>query len=94
MFCGFASNLEVDHVVERWKGGEVYNAENCRVLCTKCHIARHKRVLSPGEARMGEAHFREDLGLPRQFTCNFEASATLFCNFNSKVFAIWSIDSR
>ena len=47
--CGSAASLEVDHIVERHKGGGVYSAENCRVLCATCHIARHKRVLSPGE---------------------------------------------
>lgn len=47
--CGSAANLEVDHIKPRHRRGEVYSAENCRVLCATCHIKRHKRKLSPAE---------------------------------------------
>ena len=49
--CGKAGRLEAHHTVALHKGGAPYNLDNLETLCRSCHIDRHRRVLSPEEAR-------------------------------------------
>ena len=48
--CGRAGRLEAHHVTPLQKGGAPYDLENLETLCRPCHIERHRRKLSPGEA--------------------------------------------
>ena len=48
--CGLAGALEVHHVRPLHKGGDAWAADNLAVLCRGCHIAAHKRPLTPAEA--------------------------------------------
>ena len=47
--CGKSGMLECDHVVPVVAGG-TDAPENLRALCRGCHIARHRRPLTPAEA--------------------------------------------
>ena len=48
--CGRPGRLECHHVVALEDGGEPYSLANLSTLCRDCHIARHRRKLSPGVA--------------------------------------------
>ena len=39
--CGKRKNLEIDHVIPIWKGGNNTD-ENKQVLCKKCNLAKNK----------------------------------------------------
>ena len=48
--CGRAGRLEAHHVTPLHKGGAPYDLHNLETLCRSCHIDRHRRKLTPGEA--------------------------------------------
>ena len=48
--CGRAGRLDAHHVTSLHKGGAPYDLDNLATLCRSCHIERHRRKLSPGEA--------------------------------------------
>ena len=60
MFKGYTepvSNLEVDHINEVADGGEMWDENNCRTLCLKCHRKKTKdsarlRRLGKGQKRL------------------------------------------
>ena len=45
-----AGRLEAHHVTPLHRGGAPYDLDNLETLCRSCHIERHRRKLSPGEA--------------------------------------------
>ncbi len=49
--CGKSGALEVHHVRALHKGGNPWAASNLSVLCRSCHIARHRRALTPAELK-------------------------------------------
>ena len=48
--CGRPGRLEAHHVTPLHKGGTPYDLGNLKTLCRSCHIERHRRQLTPGEA--------------------------------------------
>lgn len=52
--CGKAGRLEVHHVVSRSAGGAVYDPDNCRTLCRRCHIGTHQQPETPAKRRWTE----------------------------------------
>ena len=48
--CGKSGALEVHHVRALHKGGDAYDLANLSAVCRSCHIARHRRALTPAEA--------------------------------------------
>ena len=48
--CGRPGRLEAHHVTALHKGGAPYDLDNLETLCRSCHIDRHRRKLTPGEA--------------------------------------------
>ena len=48
--CGRPGRLEAHHVTPLHKGGAPYDLGNLKTLCRSCHIERHRRQLTPGEA--------------------------------------------
>ena len=49
VLCGKAGRLEVDHVVELYKGGAALDPANLRALCRECHLERHRRPQTEAE---------------------------------------------
>ena len=47
--CGRAGHLEAHHVTALHKGGDPFDLANIESRCRECHIAAHRRKLSPGE---------------------------------------------
>ena len=48
--CGRPGRLEAHHVRPLERGGDPYDRANVETLCRGCHIDRHRRKLTPGEA--------------------------------------------
>ena len=48
--CGRPGRLEAHHITALHNGGAPYDLDNLETLCRPCHIDRHRRKLSPGEA--------------------------------------------
>ena len=48
--CGRPGRLEAHHITPLRKNGAPYDLDNLETLCRPCHIERHRRQLSPGEA--------------------------------------------
>ena len=39
-------NMEVDHIIARCLGGEIWGSWNLRALCRKCHVEKTKEDLA------------------------------------------------
>ena len=48
--CGRPGRLEAHHVRSLERGGAPFDLANLETLCRGCHIDRHRRKLTPGEA--------------------------------------------
>ena len=48
--CGRAGRLEAHHIKPLHKNGAPFDLANLETLCRRCHIERHWRKLTPGEA--------------------------------------------
>ena len=47
VLCGSESDLTVDHIVARSKGGELYDDDNLRTLCRPCNSRKGAKDTNP-----------------------------------------------
>lgn len=64
--CGSENNLEVDHIIALVNGGRMWDKDNLRVLCHKCHIQKTKsdlyerKYVTDGQDRLFEGEIKGD----------------------------------
>jgi len=66
--CNSTKNLEVDHIVAIVNGGNMWDENNLRVLCHKCHVQKTKQDLydrkyvKDGQERLTEPNLTLPVG--------------------------------
>jgi hypothetical protein len=66
--CGSAKNLEVDHIIAIVNGGKMWDKNNLRVLCHRCHVQKTKQDLydrkyvKDGQERLIEPDLTSPIG--------------------------------
>ena len=45
VLCGSKENLHFDHIIPFSKGGSSLTAKNIQILCAKCNLSKHDKIM-------------------------------------------------